>query len=206
MTDEEIILCILHYVYRDDAQVQRIAQILSTHSTTVYGLLTMPMHVMHALGLSNERRLLNFLSLLREYAIRASTLPKKTIFSEMNVALFAKMLLLRIGHLTTEVILGVLLTKEKRFMCIENVALGSVNTAVFDVKTVVETLEAYRCPYIILVHNHPSGACLPSHEDIQATKDIAQACHARGYEVLDHYIVTHNAVYSMYTERYCCVV
>ena len=85
-------------------------------------------------------------------------------------------------------------------------ALGSVNTAVFDTQTVLESLERCRAHHVILVHNHPSGYCLPSVEDEKTTSIIAHACKECGYSVLDHYIVTHNAVYSMYMQEYCILV
>ena len=42
---------------------------------------------------------------------------------------------------------------------------------------------------IILCHNHPSGDCTPSKQDIRATKDLANAGKIIGIKVIDHIIV-----------------
>ena len=204
LTEEEMLRCIVRYACRDESSAERMSSIVCSHFSTVRSLLVAPVHFLKTLELSAT--LIEYVSLLREYAIRASYLPIKTVFSEQNIKDFAMMMLLRIGHLTTEVILGMLFTKEKRFLCTENMALGSVNTAVFDTQTVIEALNRHKASYVILVHNHPSGYCLPSEEDEKTTSIIAEACKECGYNVLDHYIVTHNAVYSMYMQEYCILL
>jgi len=42
---------------------------------------------------------------------------------------------------------------------------------------------------VVLVHNHPSGECDPSKEDIDTTNKITQALKYVGIRVLDHIIV-----------------
>ncbi len=50
---------------------------------------------------------------------------------------------------------------------------------------------------LILAHNHPSGICRPSKEDIGATKRLIAIANALDIEVLDHLIITQSSVYSM---------
>lgn len=180
------------------------SEIVCNHFSTVRSLLTASSSFLKALELPST--LVEYIALLREYAIRSSAVRQKTLFSHDTIAEFAKMMLLRIGHLTTEVILGMLFTKDKRFLCVENMALGSVNTAVFDTHTVIESIERYGASYVLLAHNHPSGNCLPSVEDQKTTSHIVHSCKECGYQVLDHYIVTSKAVYSMFMEQYCIVL
>ncbi|QXJ38760.1 hypothetical protein BV455_02104 [Parageobacillus caldoxylosilyticus] len=47
---------------------------------------------------------------------------------------------------------------------------------------------------IIVAHNHPSGRCESSREDIEVTKRLVEAGKVIGIDVLDHLIV--------YLERY----
>ena len=42
---------------------------------------------------------------------------------------------------------------------------------------------------LILVHNHPSGDTTPSSEDLEVTRQLAQAARLLGLELLDHLIV-----------------
>ena len=50
---------------------------------------------------------------------------------------------------------------------------------------------------IIIAHNHPSGDCRPSENDVEATLRLAAVGEALDIEVLDHLIFTHSTVYSM---------
>lgn len=50
---------------------------------------------------------------------------------------------------------------------------------------------------IILAHSHPSGHCRPSGCDIAATRRLVEVARALDITLIDHLIVTTNAVYSM---------
>lgn len=201
LTEEELIESLLYYCCRKEERESVIHTIME-YAPTIRSLLTLPAHILRTLPIPDRERCSAYISIIREYAIRASTPRYKSLFSHESSIEFAHMMCMKIGYYRTEVILGILLNKEKRFLCIENVALGSVNTAVFDVQTVIESIQRNNAHYVILVHNHPSGVCIPSVEDEEATACIAQGCKACGYDVLDHYIVTDKAVYSMYTQSY----
>ena len=53
---------------------------------------------------------------------------------------------------------------------------------------------------IIMGHNHPSGICSPSSDDIKVTKKLMESGKILGIEVLDHVIVGSNNWLSMKTE------
>lgn len=50
---------------------------------------------------------------------------------------------------------------------------------------------------LILAHNHPSGDCRPSSNDIAATKRMIEIGEALEIAILDHLILTREKVYSM---------
>ena len=50
---------------------------------------------------------------------------------------------------------------------------------------------------IIVVHNHPSNDTTPSPEDIQVTRELAEAGKIMGIEVLDHVIIGGNGFISL---------
>lgn len=49
---------------------------------------------------------------------------------------------------------------------------------------------------ILLAHNHPSGSCRPSTEDISITRRLVAAGELLGINVIDHIIVTKDSYYS----------
>lgn len=50
---------------------------------------------------------------------------------------------------------------------------------------------------IIVAHNHPSGDCRPSSQDIHATQRLRDVGQALDIELLDHLIFTREKAYSM---------
>jgi len=54
---------------------------------------------------------------------------------------------------------------------------------------------------IILAHNHPSGECEPSSDDISLTRNAKQAGEIIGIKVLDHVIVSESGYYSFVEKR-----
>ncbi len=50
---------------------------------------------------------------------------------------------------------------------------------------------------LLLAHNHPSGRCRPSDDDLSATNRMREIAAALDIVVLDHLILTQNEVYSM---------
>jgi len=66
---------------------------------------------------------------------------------------------------------------------------GTVNSAVLRVAEVLRPAVVRKAPNIIVCHNHPSGDPTPSPEDIEVTKQLAQAAQALDIELLDHLII-----------------
>ena len=56
---------------------------------------------------------------------------------------------------------------------------------------------------VVLSHNHPSGNCRPSAQDIKVTQDAKKALDCFGISLLDHIIVTDKDFYSFAEEKAC---
>jgi DNA repair protein RadC len=69
------------------------------------------------------------------------------------------------------------------------VSRGSVSASVVDPADIVREACIHHASRVVLVHNHPSGECDPSKEDIDTTNKIVQALKYVGIRVLDHIIV-----------------
>lgn len=55
---------------------------------------------------------------------------------------------------------------------------------------------------IIIAHNHPSGNVEPSNHDINATKQIKEACEIMDIKLLDHLIIGENNYVSLYEKLF----
>ncbi|NLB24187.1 MAG: DNA repair protein RadC [Clostridiales bacterium] len=71
----------------------------------------------------------------------------------------------------------------------ENVATGTLTSAIVHPREVFNCAVRKSAQSIILVHNHPSGEVTPSNEDINLTKRLYEAGKLVGIEVLDHIII-----------------
>jgi DNA repair protein RadC len=49
---------------------------------------------------------------------------------------------------------------------------------------------------VLLVHNHPSGECQPSHADVRITTRLKEALILLDVRVIDHLVVGNKEVYS----------
>ena len=76
------------------------------------------------------------------------------------------------------------------------VSKGGISGTVVDIRIILrEAINRYASG-IILAHNHPSGNCVPSEQDIQITKKLKEACKLMDMNLLDHLIVCDKKYYS----------
>jgi len=71
----------------------------------------------------------------------------------------------------------------------ELISIGTLNSSLIHPREVFNPAIKTSCNSIILVHNHPSGDCKPSKEDVEITKIIDEAGILLCIKVLDHVIV-----------------
>lgn len=72
------------------------------------------------------------------------------------------------------------------------VSHGNVNSSVVGTREVFQKALLGNAVSIILIHNHPSGDCTPSIQDIEVTKRLVEAGKIIGIDVLDHIIIGKN--------------
>lgn len=72
---------------------------------------------------------------------------------------------------------------------VEIVSVGTVNTALAEPREIFKHAILANASGIIMVHNHTSGRCVPSKEDIRITKRIEKAGKLLGIPLLDHVII-----------------
>lgn len=78
---------------------------------------------------------------------------------------------------------------------------GTVDKAVVYPRNVIKNALKNNASGIILVHNHPSGECDPSSNDIHLTGLISKACSSMDIKLLDHIIVSEKKYFSFAQEN-----
>lgn len=78
----------------------------------------------------------------------------------------------------------------------ETISIGTLNASIVHPREVYEPAIRYLAAQIIISHNHPSGVCRPSSDDLELTQKIKKAGEILGIELADHVIVTKEMYFS----------
>ena len=79
----------------------------------------------------------------------------------------------------------------------EFVSIGTLNSSLVHPREVFAPALQHSAAGIVLAHNHPSGNCSPSSEDLELTQQLKSAGELLGIEVLDHLVVSETNYMSM---------
>lgn len=72
---------------------------------------------------------------------------------------------------------------------IEHISTGSLNSSIVHPRETFKPAIKKSASSIILLHNHPSGECSPSSEDISLTNRLNECGNILGIKILDHIII-----------------
>ncbi len=96
-----------------------------------------------------------------------------------------------------ERLLVVFCTANREYICDEEMGWGTAHTVHLDASQLFRRALTLNAGALLLAHNHPSGDCTPSAQDIAATRRLADLGNMLGLYFLDHLIVTHGNTHSM---------
>lgn len=80
-------------------------------------------------------------------------------------------------------------------------SIGSANMGIVDAKSVFKSALLSGANRVMIIHNHPSGDCTPSQEDIDVTNLLIKGGRILEIEVLDHIVIGENEYYSIVGDR-----
>jgi DNA repair protein RadC len=104
---------------------------------------------------------------------------------------------LRMHEETEEYLYMVCLNTKLMMTGVFEISHGSVNASVAGVREIMQKALLANAVSIILMHNHPSGDCTPSKQDIEITKRLVEAGNIVGIDVLDHIILSEKSYCSL---------
>lgn len=108
----------------------------------------------------------------------------------------AQYLMGRLRSETHERFLVLLLNTKNRVIQTEQIAEGSLNSAVVHPREVFAPAITAHAAAILVAHNHPSGDPTPSREDRNLTRVLAKTGEIMGIPVLDHLVIGDGVYYS----------
>lgn len=113
-----------------------------------------------------------------------------------NAAAVADYLRLMIGHRPREVFVALFLDCNCRLLRAEEMAQGTVDRSAVYPREIAKRALSLNASSLIVAHNHPSGALLPSPEDKALTNQLRVGLSLLGISLLDHLIVTSHGHFS----------
>lgn len=96
---------------------------------------------------------------------------------------------LRIQEESEEYLYMICLNVKNRIIGVFEISHGNVNSSVVCIREIFQKALLANAVAIIVMHNHPSGDCTPSREDIKVTERMVEAGELIGVQVLDHIII-----------------
>jgi DNA repair protein RadC len=103
----------------------------------------------------------------------------------------------RIGGAREERLHAIYADARRGYLTDEPVIMGSSSRIEARVRPLIERALALGAAGVLLAHNHPSGRCRPSADDISGTLRLAEIAEALELTLIDHLIVTRTRVFSM---------
>lgn len=104
-------------------------------------------------------------------------------------------------HLQQEVVICAYFDVKSRFLGDKFISKGSLSSSVVDISSVMRTALEKNASKVVLLHNHPSGDCTPSKDDIAVTDRLAEGSRIFSIELCDHIIIGDNEYYSFYENK-----
>lgn len=134
---------------------------------------------------------------------RHSVLIKEQAFNypvtEFNTAESISHLLCDVFHLdikTEEYVYLLCFNTRQRVQGVFELSHGTVNCSFCNPREIFQKALLCNASSVILAHNHPSGDCTPSQDDMQTYQKVKQAGELIGITVLDNLIITTDGYYS----------
>jgi len=106
-----------------------------------------------------------------------------------------------IGDYDREALVVLTLDTKNKINSITVASLGSLNSSIVHPREIFKTAILSNASSIIIGHNHPSGDCTPSKEDIKITKRLRECGDILGIELIDHIIIGDNNKYLSFKEK-----
>jgi len=91
---------------------------------------------------------------------------------------------------------AILLNSRNQLVNIVDISIGSLTANILHPREIFKEAIQASAASVILVHNHPSGDCEPSEDDLKITKRVSEAGKILNIEVLDHLIIAKNGFLS----------
>lgn len=188
LTDVELLAILLRTGTKEKNVIELSREILSKFNTKVISR-TSYEELMKFKGIKNAKACLivSLFELSRRLKLSSEDIDKKISFR--NSQHIYEFVCDDFSCLNVEKFMVLFLDSKNKLIKKEFVFSGGFNFSSVDIRVILKKVLECNASSIIVLHNHPSGDCSPSSEDLNLTGKLKSACLSLDVKLLDHLIV-----------------
>lgn len=142
------------------------------------------------------------LKAIAELSLRIAKTKKVQSIRMNNPQTIADYYMEQMRHLTKKSSFVPYFDVKSRFLGDKFISKGSLSSSVVDIGSHHQwTALDKNASKLVLLHNHPSGGCTPSRNDIAVTDRLIEGSGIFSIELCDHIIIGDNEYYSFYENK-----
>ncbi|MEG0823744.1 MAG: DNA repair protein RadC [Erysipelotrichaceae bacterium] len=129
--------------------------------------------------------------------VKRMSVPNDTeVISISNPLILSNWLNNEIGYKKQENFIAVYLNTKNEIITYKILFIGSLNSSLVHPREIFKEAMRISTAKIIIAHNHPTGECTPSEQDIALTKNLCEIGKLMGIPIVEHIIVGKNNYFS----------
>lgn len=150
----------------------------------------------------NKAKALELLAIL-EIAKRLTKIDKISEDSLNSPIKVVDWLRFKLAYQDQEEFFVIYLNRAGKILKSEVLYKGSKNSSIVSIDEILRKAIILKASGIIVSHNHPSGNCKPSSQDIELTNKLKKACEMIDIPLIDHLIISRNDYFSFKSNSLC---
>lgn len=187
-TDEELVMLILGSGTKKDNVIQLSEKVVNIVDTTRHENLVSELVKLNGIG---KCKALSIAAAVEFGRRRNSHLQAKIRCPSDIIPYLQNYAIKSQEHFVT-----VCLSGAHEILTINVTSVGTLNKTLIHPREIFSDAIKQKAAAIIICHNHPSGNCNPSSDDIETTKKIMDASKIIGIPLLDHIIINQSSYFS----------
>ena len=200
LSDADLLAIIIKTGTKDKSAVDIAQEILSGRHGNLLNLYEMSYdELIQVSGIGQIKAIQ--LKVVAELSMRISKAKRARSIRMNTPVTIADYYMEQMRHLQQEVVICAYFDVKSRFLGDKFISKGSLSSSVVDISSVMRTALEKNASKIVLLHNHPSGDCTPSKDDIAVTDRLAEGSRIFSIELCDHIIIGDNEYYSFYENK-----
>jgi len=186
LNDSELLALILENGTNGENVIDLSHRLISTFSLESLNSLSLSeLMKIKGIGLAKAAKLIAAFELSKR--VNSGKICEKVVNNASDIANYY---MERLKDKKKEYFIAVFLDSKNKIIKDEVISVGTLNSSLVHPREVFKEAIKNSANSIILVHNHPSGDCEASENDIDITKRIAKSADIVDIKVLDHIIIT----------------